>query len=669
MSTVETARPITTPLALNSTKSATLTSPWFVQRAEYPSVQATYAPLINGETTFEAVFDAIFNAECSIDILCWGFQPSMYFKRGSQAIGTPSIGELLEFKGRQGKKVRLLVWSDSLHVSAFSEDSMPGNHDAWGTAIAAKDGRNRLQREFDDLWYRRANMSNVTRRSTQAQINPLAVAKHVTTEAWNAMPFGAQPLVNVEFATRDFNLEERAEIAWRISRGGGPDSNAKVTKFNTAAMAAEPSHHQKVILVDYEKPEAAIGFVMGHNTLDEYWDRDDHSAYRQHPQMGRNGLHPRQDMSSLVTGPILDHLNRNFCEAWDKATGQKLTQARAGLEKQLKIQPKYGKPLMAQILRTQSQTSKAGTQDIEAMYLQAVNNMTRFVYIENQYFRYTPLAEKLKSVVNKQIQGGRDPKKHGQVYLFVVTNSNDDGIGLGTVSTYQMLDALGKADKIPGVAALEREDVRQKTLDDSLAGVHKKIDAVEADLGAQAGAFSGKPGGFVSEAYQRYGEDKIKLDQLQRERAALEAEKRKKPDYSAARLARDIAGLNALICTLVPPDTPAGKDWDYVYIHQKLMIVDDAFLTQGSANVNKRSMQVDSELNICHADGAVASTVRKQLWGLHTKGMGAQDDIASAFDAWGSIISQNETNQGNKLQPVASLVGFMRTSPKRSYFD
>ncbi|POD73689.1 hypothetical protein BKM17_19770 [Pseudomonas syringae group genomosp. 3] len=42
-------------------------------------------------------------------------------------------------------------------------------------------------------------------------------------------------------------------------------------------MSASASHHQKSVLVDYELP-SAVGFVMGHNSLDEYWDTDDHSA-------------------------------------------------------------------------------------------------------------------------------------------------------------------------------------------------------------------------------------------------------------------------------------------------------------------------------------------------------------------------------------------------------
>jgi phosphatidylserine/phosphatidylglycerophosphate/cardiolipin synthase-like enzyme len=665
MSTTESPRPITTPLALNRTKSAKLTFPWFVQDGEYKPAQATYMPLVNGKETFAAVFDAILKAEHSIDILCWGFQPSMYFKRGTQASSALKIGELLERKGQQGVKIRLLVWGDSLHVSAMSEDSMPGNHGAWGTATAAKDGRSSFQRDFDTLWYKRANMNNVTRRS--GQTNPFVAAKYLATDAINAMPFGDQPLTNIEFATRDFDLKERAEIAWRISMTS-PGSGRKVTKWSTAAMTAEPSHHQKAVLVDYEVPEQAVGFVMGHNTLDEYWDRDDHSYMREHPSMGRNGLHPRQDMSSQVTGPILEFLNRNFCEAWDKATGQQLNSARAGLYPRLKLRPEFGTPVMAQILRTQSQTSKRGTQDIQAVHFQAVNNTTRFVYIENQYFRYTPIARKLKDAINAQTKGGRDPGKHGQVYLFVITNSNDDGIGLGTVSTYQMLDALGQADKIPGVAALEREDVRQKKIDDQIAGIDGEQARLQADMSEKARAL-GQPGGFASGAYDRYSEDKVKVDQLQHERAALEAQRRKKPEYTAAQLARDVDGLNAHICTLVPPDMPAGREWDYVYIHQKLMIVDDAFMTQGSANINKRSMEVDSELNICLTDSSIAAALRKRLWGLHTKNRGAQNDIAQAFSSWDDIISQNATNQGKKLPPIASLVGFMRTSPKRSYFD
>ncbi|TDV03800.1 phospholipase D-like domain-containing protein [Paraburkholderia caballeronis] len=664
---------ITVPIALSCTRNATITLPWFVQCTEYNAAQATYLPLVNGEKAFGAVFDAIRKAEHSIDILCWGFQPSMYFIRGSDAQGSPSIGELLEYKGleKPGIKIRLLVWCDSLHVASFSEDMMPGNHGIIGLAGAGKDGRTRAQREFDQLWYRRANLNNVTRVSGLTLANSLSAAKFVANTVLDALPGVTRPLKNLEFATRDFDLRERAEIAWRTWMSG-PDGDPMLKKMNTAAMTAEPSHHQKMVLVDYEAPEQAIGFVMGHNTLDEYWDRDDHTWQRQSPRMGRNGLHPRQDMSAQVTGPILDYLNRNFCQAWDDATGQNLTQARAALAGRLKLRPECGTPVMAQILRTQSQHPKGvGTKDISALYLQAVNNATNFVYIENQYFRYMPVADKLRQNVNAQLKGGRNPAKHGEVYLFVITNANDDGIGLGTVSTYQMLDALGYGGRMPGVEKLERNDqltTQEQALKDQLAGEQ----ATTQRLMKQGAGFSQMQGlaNYAQGSQARQSEIQQQLDQVRQERdrlADLSPEGMTK--YGDLVPPQDMPGLKVLVCTLVAPDTPAGQAWDYVYIHQKLMIVDDVFTTHGSANVNRRSMEVDSELNICHEHGEVTRALRRQLWAMHTNKRGAQDGVSDAYTQWTRVISMNTKNQGRKLAPVASLVGFLRTSPKRTYAD
>ncbi len=50
------------------------------------------------------------------------------------------------------------------------------------------------------------------------------------------------------------------------------------------------------------------------------------------------------------------------------------------------------------------------------------------------------------------------------------------------------------------------------------------------------------------------------------------------------------------IYNVVTPDEGAGGPL-FVYIHAKLMIVDDVFFTMGSANLANRSMTVDSEIN------------------------------------------------------------------------
>lgn len=119
-----TASTHTCPIALSKTTSARLTLPWFVQNTEYPPRPATFEPLVNGERAFGAVYDAIMAATHTVEIICWGFQPSMYFKRDDAS--TLCIGDLLCLKASQGVKVRLLCWSDSLHVTAaFAENMTP----------------------------------------------------------------------------------------------------------------------------------------------------------------------------------------------------------------------------------------------------------------------------------------------------------------------------------------------------------------------------------------------------------------------------------------------------------------------------------------------------------------------------------------------------------------
>lgn len=55
----------------------------------------------------------------------------------------------------------------------------------------------------------------------------------------------------------------------------------------------------------------------------------------------------------------------------------------------------------------------------------------------------------------------------------------------------------------------------------------------------------------------------------------------------------NLPGLKVHIATLVAPDTPDGQPWQEVYIHAKLMLIDDTFMTLGSANINTRRMQTD----------------------------------------------------------------------------
>jgi hypothetical protein len=56
-------------------------------------------------------------------------------------------------------------------------------------------------------------------------------------------------------------------------------------------------------------------------------------------------------------------------------------------------------------------------------------------------------------------------------------------------------------------------------------------------------------------------------------------------------------------------------------------------------------------------------------WSATTHGQGAQDDPAEAFKQWEKVIRQNIFRQPKNMIPVASLVGFLRSTSDISRSD
>lgn len=69
-----------------------------------------------------------------------------------------------------------------------------------------------------------------------------------------------------------------------------------------------------------------------------------------------------------------------------------------------------------------------------------------------------------------------------------------------------------------------------------------------------------------------------------------------------------------LACTLYARHGPFS---DPVYVHSKTAIVDDAWLTIGSANLNDHSLFNDTELNVVTHDATLARETRLRLWAEH----------------------------------------------------
>ncbi len=56
-----------------------------------------------------------------------------------------------------------------------------------------------------------------------------------------------------------------------------------------------------------------------------------------------------------------------------------------------------------------------------------------------------------------------------------------------------------------------------------------------------------------------------------------------------------------------------------VYVHAKIAIIDDRWLTIGSANLNEHSLFNDTEMNVSTCDAALARSTRLRLWAEHTE--------------------------------------------------
>jgi phosphatidylserine/phosphatidylglycerophosphate/cardiolipin synthase-like enzyme len=61
----------------------------------------------------------------------------------------------------------------------------------------------------------------------------------------------------------------------------------------------------------------------------------------------------------------------------------------------------------------------------------------------------------------------------------------------------------------------------------------------------------------------------------------------------------------------------AGEGGKPVYVHAKVGIVDDAWLTVGSANLNEHSLFNDTEANVVVRDEVLARAARIRLWAEH----------------------------------------------------
>lgn len=454
----------------------------------------------------------------------------------------------------------------------------------------------------------------------------------------------SERMVNVEFRTRDFDGKAKKVLAGdqrRIVRGRleilmdllREDGITDMGVGQMVLLTMFASHHQKMVLVDYGTPQA-MGFVMGHNLHRNYWDTDAHLFDDR--SAGRDlGFGPWQDISMKVNGPVLTDLNHNFSQAWDLENpwykrwfGKESLQAERDALPVTNVATR-GAHSVAQVCRTQPQDNETS---ILEHYLKAIGNATDYVYMENQYFRYPDFAKRLGDIAKTRKALGVP----GDLYLFVVTNTPDSKTASAT--TYEMLQRLGQEQLMPQV---------QRDLSESLREYQEQIEKLSSEDRLNASPYENVRRLKSIERLQ----DKIQVLRDQGVTAQVEERMRGlQPDYIPGLAENidendekpyqlsDIPGLKIVIATLATSDPAPGSPpptrlspeseaildapklkarYKNIYVHSKLLLVDDMYTLLSSANINIRSMHSDSELGIAQPNPELARSLRDKLWGMH----------------------------------------------------
>jgi phosphatidylserine/phosphatidylglycerophosphate/cardiolipin synthase-like enzyme len=97
-----------------------------------------------------------------------------------------------------------------------------------------------------------------------------------------------------------------------------------------------------------------------------------------------------------------------------------------------------------------------------------------------------------------------------------------------------------------------------------------------------------------------------------------------------------------------------GRTTDHLYVHAKVGIVDDRWLTIGSANLNAHSFFNDSEVNVVACDPELARDTRLRLWAAHLGRDRAEvdGDPAAAVDHLWRPIAREQRERADRGEPL-----------------
>ncbi len=616
-----------------------LSLPWWVRTSKHGTYPPRHAcelePLICGEEVFKRIHDDLLEARHSVDIITWGFDPGMVLIRGERAEDGTRYGDLLKQIATRKENpvtVRLLLWHDNAASYAIQKNN-PGLYGTRVPTIGAYAGyygetHDRYNREwFDEI-----------------------IAKEVPT---------------IMLQTREVSLKLR----WSALE----DEKYKISPIDGTAGSIYPTHHQKMILIDYETPARAVGYVMGHNSTTDFWDTVHHrfqdgrreTLYKKNPAEPVGKLtaimdeawdrydrqmqalsgrpeqpsrykaerlaefvskyaftaKPYQDVSLRVRGPILYDMNHNFCYGWAEAQ-----QATSSLMNAIWMTPPglAAGAALAVAKAIDKKPEKVPPLVQSRKHLKAADFILRSGQHSAQLMRTYP-AYKEKSI--KECYANLT--RLTQHYIFIQN---------------QYIQYKDWADHLTKCVETLREADFTKTIYVFIITSTPETDGMDLatyDVALQLG-----------------GSKTMKVEHEETVAKAMRG-KTKVPITAEALAERGICALMASMWSGAE-QPKSTRDYEETYIHAKVAIVDDVAFTVGSANLNVRSMALDSELNLLSQAKDVAFDLRKKLFDQCTKDKGPAQfgNMEETFKKWLKLMQKNSEAMANGSPLVGQIANF-----------
>lgn len=634
-------------------RTSTSTPQWLLEKANMAGThpishnnKLTF--FIGGQDAFADIAKSIETAKASIDLCCWGFDPGMELIRngGDHWPRGETYGDLLIAAGRRGVKVRLLVWYDAYAVRLANPRNMPGYTHAVDSRRRSLHTTRRPTNALHSLALARVDLMGRPRTDLNSlELSTLARRNYCMD--WYDAAFGKhlEKLENIEVRMHSGDADAIAKSL--LSEPNQPSNGARFG-LERQGLVRFGTHHQKPILIDlfHDEGRGAVGYVMGLNSLTDYWDSSQHRLDDPRREFevtvggvatpGCKYVRPMRDYACRIDGGrALLSVHQNFIKAWERLGASKPTDRASGKVKPASMpetclrKARTGDSTV-QIVRTQPAEKDKTIRDA---YFQATDQAalgTGYIYLENQYFQYTEWAQRLmktrKTVMDKwnSVSGasGKSERDMPLLHVFIVIPRPERGSMIPR--TYDTLATLGQQEGMTGQCGMIKASNEQKPT--FMGGI-------------------GQPFSFAPALPE----------------VVVDANRIEKPSL---KMLQDSYGLKICTAMLYACDSKNGT-WRYreIYIHSKLLLIDDTYVTLGSANLNQRSMAVDSEINLAAVAPDKVRELRRRIWAQFggqdlSGGHGSAAEIFFTFIRWTQRMRDNKNRKGMGLDMSGLLLPF-----------